>query len=118
MLFIAVTQDDLDAWRGLSYQALCSAVLSKWIPVSVIGVEDLIELVNTAFDRFGIDKVVDLSPLPCSHQDVSFQLLELFHGPTLAFKDLGMSVLCQVSLSCYFLCGCAINRRASLYLQR
>lgn len=91
-----ISSGELDQWRDLSYPALCAVVLGKYIPTSVICADDLTSLLASAFSRFGIEEVVRLSPLP-PVDDIDLKVLELFHGPTLAFKDLGMSVLCEVN---------------------
>ncbi|EOD25551.1 hypothetical protein EMIHUDRAFT_115438 [Emiliania huxleyi CCMP1516] len=49
---------------------------------------DLAGIVSAAFSSFGDAEVVSLRPL-----SDELHVAELWHGPTLAFKDLGMSVL-------------------------
>ena len=56
----------------------------------------LIELVDKALGKFSIPEIVKVSNL-----EGNLNVLELFHGPTLAFKDLAMS--CVGQLLEYFL---------------
>ena len=56
----------------------------------------LIELVDKALGKFSVPEIVKVSNL-----EGNLNVLELFHGPTLAFKDLAMS--CVGQLLEYFL---------------
>jgi threonine synthase len=60
------------------------AVLRKWIDVEEIPDEDLKKIVEKALTF----------PMPL-HQVGDYSILELFHGPTLAFKDVAASVLAR-----------------------
>lgn len=51
-------------------------------------VEDLKECINKAYDeKFDTSVIAPLKTIPSAH------FLELFHGPTLAFKDMALSIL-------------------------
>jgi threonine synthase len=91
-LLPAVDSNQLAAWRKLTYPALCEAVLRLFM--SGDDLPDLQQICERAFSTFGVDEVVKVVQLP-AQSDQPFYLLELWHGPTLAFKDLGMQVLCQ-----------------------
>jgi threonine synthase len=107
-----VEVEELESWRGLSYQALCATVLAKWMPAGAIPPATLRSLVDSACARFAVEEVVRLVPLKktkekdqqkeqqCQREQDEEQqqlhVLELFHGPTMAFKDLGMCVLAEV----------------------
>ena len=94
----------LRMWSSLEYSALCVEILSLFISVEDIPKEDLCAVVNRSFENFGGDgSVVQLQQLDGTTEKEVF-VCELWHGPTLAFKDLGMQVLAQ--LLSYFL-----NRR-------
>ena len=83
----------LAGWASLSYPRLCEEVLKRFIPADDpdITPTDLAGIVSTAFAAFGDAEVVSLRPL-----SDGLHVAELWHGPTLAFKDLGMSVLGRV----------------------
>lgn len=69
----------------LSYPALCAKVLSPFF--SLIDETQLEEAAKKAYARFSIAPPVKLV------KRESFYLLELFHGPTLAFKDMALCLL-------------------------
>ena len=95
-----VSPATLHAWRALSYPALAAAILKLFISADDADFThaEVDALCAGAFGRFGSAEVVELSKsLPNSVTgDRSVRVAELWHGPTLAFKDLGMSVLGRV----------------------
>ncbi|KAF8476015.1 tryptophan synthase beta subunit-like PLP-dependent enzyme [Kalaharituber pfeilii] len=75
------------AWKSLSFQELAFEVLSLYISPSEIPHSDLKELITRSYSTFRHPKVTPLRPLlPDEH----LHLLELFHGPTFAFKDVAL----------------------------
>ena len=56
--------------------------------------EELKKVLNEAFNDFGCADVVKTRPIIFG--DHSITVAELWHGPTLAFKDLGMQVLARI----------------------
>ena len=93
-----VTQETLVAWGGLSYPRLCEEVLKRFIRADDpdISRAELASIVSSAFDAFGSNSVLQLQPLTDGDGEGELHVVELWHGPTLAFKDLGMSVLGRV----------------------
>lgn len=80
-------RDDLAALAGLPYARLAARVLQPFVGAA-IGPGELEALVADAYAGFDHQAVAPLVQL-----DSGLWLLELFHGPTLAFKDLALQVL-------------------------
>ncbi len=81
-------RDKLVSWSSHSFQELAISIMAEYI--DDIPVEDLTLLVTDSYARFNHEKVTPLVPLG------DFHLLELFHGPTLAFKDIALQFLGNV----------------------
>jgi len=79
--------DDFRAMAGLPYDALAVRVMSPFIDGAVLE-GDFAALVMDAYAGFDHRAVAPLRQL-----DQGVWLLELFHGPTLAFKDYALQVL-------------------------
>ncbi len=75
----------LDRWQNLPYQYLAREVLSLFI--DDIPENDLEDLVERSYANFAHPQVTPV----CKQGDV--YILELFHGPTLAFKDVALQLL-------------------------
>ncbi|XP_061656545.1 threonine synthase-like 2 isoform X4 [Syngnathoides biaculeatus] len=88
--------ETLRCWSGLSYPQLVVEVASMFIPSQLIPREDLKVLVQSALSGFSVPDVIRTVQLKDG-----LSILELFHGNTLAFKDLGMT--CTVRFLDYFL---------------
>lgn len=85
---------DLAAFKGLSYQEAAYRVLSHFTGPSFTEAE-LREAIAAAYGDFDAAEIAPLVDLgPSSNQ--KRYLLELFHGPTLAFKDIALQVLGQL----------------------
>ncbi|GLD51867.1 threonine synthase-like 2 isoform X1 [Lates japonicus] len=100
-----LSPDTLWCWRGLPYTKLVVEVTSLFIPSQLIPRQDLEVLVSEALSGFSVPEVVRIARL----RD-GLSVLELFHGETLAFKDLAMT--CTVRFLDYFLKK--ENRRATV----
>ena len=79
--------DDIRAMKDLSYPDLALKVMTPFIG-DAIPAADLKALVEDAYATFDAPDV-----LPLKQTGDDEYLLELFHGPTLAFKDVAMQVL-------------------------
>ncbi|MBN8819439.1 MAG: threonine synthase [Sphingomonas sp.] len=79
--------DDLAAMRGLSYVETAVRVIAPFVGDS-LSEEELRSLCTQAYGRFAHAAVTPLVQLDHQHW-----LLELFHGPTLAFKDVALQLL-------------------------
>jgi threonine synthase len=80
-------RDRLEALRGASYQEVAATVLTPFVEGALTETE-LRGLINKAYEGFGHVAVAPLRQL-----DANDWLLELFHGPTLAFKDIALQLL-------------------------
>jgi len=81
------SEDEIAALKGLPYAELAVRVMLPFVEGSVSEAE-LRELCREAYGRFAHDAVTPLVQLDQQHW-----LLELFHGPTLAFKDVALQLL-------------------------
>lgn len=85
-----LTYDELIALRGSSYAEIAFAVIK---PFAGGEIEDaqLRAMIDEAYATFAHKAVVPLKQLDANHW-----LMELFHGPTLAFKDVAMQLLARL----------------------
>jgi threonine synthase len=77
---------ELRALRGLPYAELAARVIAPFV-AGAIPFQDLQAMCRRAYAGFGHPAVVPLVQL-----DTGLFALELFHGPTLAFKDLALQL--------------------------
>ena len=82
-----LSRDDLAAMAGLSYAEIAFRVMKPFVN-GEIDDETFRGIVEEAYATFSHDAVVPLNQLDANHF-----LLELFHGPTLAFKDVALQLL-------------------------
>ncbi|MFL0414857.1 threonine synthase [Sphingomonas sp. 179-I 2A4 NHS] len=82
-----MSRDEIAALAGLSYVDTAAAVMAPFIGDSLTR-EELRALCEQAYGRFAHAAVTPLKQL-----DHDQWLLELFHGPTLAFKDVALQLL-------------------------
>ena len=81
---------DIRALAGLSYVETALRVMAPFVAGS-LNEEELRDLCTAAYGRFSHDAVTPLVQLDNRHW-----MLELFHGPTLAFKDVALQLLGQL----------------------
>ena len=81
------TPDEIAAMAGLPYAELAARIMQPFVGDSLTP-ERLRELTRAAYSRFAHAAVTPLKQLDEQHW-----LLELFHGPTLAFKDVALQLL-------------------------
>ena len=94
--FPALNISDVAKWRNdkISYPECCYQILRLFIPVQDISNEALHKLITVdAFSNFGHSEIVVNHVL---ESQPGTNVLELWHGNTLAFKDLGMQCLCKL----------------------
>jgi len=80
-------RDRLEALRGASYQEVAAKVLAPFVEGALTETE-LRHLIDEAYAGFDHVAVAPLRQL-----DANEWMLELFHGPTLAFKDIALQLL-------------------------
>jgi threonine synthase len=80
--------DTFASWQKLSYADLAFEVMSRF--VDDIPISDFKDIINRSYADFG---ALDVTPI-VHHGDL--HILELFHGPTLAFKDIALQFLGNV----------------------
>ncbi|NLF15718.1 MAG: threonine synthase [Lentisphaerae bacterium] len=80
---------ELSGWRELSYGALAEAVMRPFVGDG-LSAATLSRLVSASYASFSHPEICPLQPVGPVH------IMELFHGPTLAFKDVALQFLGQL----------------------
>ena len=76
----------LSDWENMSYSELCFSFFRLF--ATDINENTLREIVEDAYSRFSHNEIAPIVSL-----DENLKVLELFHGPTLAFKDFALQLL-------------------------
>ncbi|MDC2992048.1 threonine synthase, partial [Candidatus Pelagibacter sp.] len=79
-------KEELDNLKNLNYNDLAAEIIYPFIG-DFMSKDDLISLISKSYSNFRSDDVVKISDLG------DLKVLELFHGPTLAFKDIAMQLI-------------------------
>ncbi len=85
--FPKVTQEEFKAMEEMSYAERAAFILSKYLG-DELGEDFLKDACAKAYATF-----TNPDPAPLVKVDDGFYILELFHGPTCAFKDMALTVL-------------------------
>jgi threonine synthase len=88
--FPEVTRAEMLALRGKPYADVAFAIVSKYTGSS-IPATDLKRMIDEAYATFHHPATTPIKQLASNHF-----LLELFHGPTIAFKDVAMQLLARM----------------------
>lgn len=80
-----VAEEKLEQWQNLTYQQLAVEVLSLFIDdIPRLELEEMVERSYAAFSHPQVTPITKRGEL---------YIMELFHGPTLAFKDVALQLL-------------------------
>ncbi len=79
-------KEELGNLKNLSYNDLAAEIIYPFIG-DFMSKNDLISLISKSYSNFRCDDVVKIIDLG------NLKVLELFHGPTLAFKDIAMQLI-------------------------
>jgi threonine synthase len=85
--FPQFTKEEINSWSDLEFHQLASNILFPFVDGEIDKVT-FSKLVEEAYETFDSDNVVELKEISGNRW-----VLELFHGPTLAFKDVAMQLL-------------------------
>lgn len=85
--FPQFSKKQINSWENLPYEKLALKIIQPFVNKEIPEVE-LLEILEKTYGSFH-DEIV----APLIQIDDDFAILELFHGPTLAFKDYALSFL-------------------------
>ena len=77
---------ELKELRSFTYNKLAANIISKFCG-NEFGENEIQYLIKSSYKNFRTQNVVEIKKLK------KINLLELYHGPTLAFKDIAMQVI-------------------------
>ncbi len=77
-------------WKNFSFSELAFELLSLYISPSEIPPADLKEIIDRSYSTF---RSPETTPIVTLDEKNNPHLLELFHGPTFAFKDVALQLL-------------------------
>ena len=81
------SQQEIASWAGLSYEELALKIMTPFVD-GAIPQDDLKQLIDKSYATFRHGAIAPL--VQTGHNE---WILELFHGPTLAFKDFALQFL-------------------------
>ena len=82
-----ISREQMQSWKNLGYAGLAFEIISLYTADSMPD-EDLREIINETYKVFSHPEVAPMQKLGEKEY-----VLELFHGPTLAFKDFALQLL-------------------------
>lgn len=85
--FPTVSNDELESWRSLSYPDLAIEVISKFVGEDQVPRANLADIIKRSCASFRSEDVTPVIEVG------DHAILELFHGPTFAFKDVALQML-------------------------
>lgn len=85
--FPSLEGPEIESWRALSYPDLAVKVISKFVKDDQVPMNELERIVKTSCAAFRSDDVTPVVEVGGHY------VLELYHGPTFAFKDVALQML-------------------------
>ncbi|NKB32173.1 MAG: threonine synthase [Pseudomonadales bacterium] len=82
-----ISAEQMESWKSLSYPELALAIITPFID-GPIPDDELRSIIEASYGEFDHPDVAPITQLGENEY-----LLELFHGPTLAFKDFALQIL-------------------------
>ncbi|KAF2472063.1 threonine synthase-like protein [Lindgomyces ingoldianus] len=86
----SLPSDWVSKWQHLSFGELAYEIFSLYISPFEIPATDLKDIIRRSYSTF---RTEDVTPTVTLDKDKNIHLLELFHGPTFAFKDVALQFL-------------------------
>jgi threonine synthase len=86
----ALPSDWQTRWNGLAFDELAYEIMALFVSSSEIPPEDLREITKKSYSTF---RHAEVTPIKTLDEEQNLHLLELFHGPTFAFKDVALQFL-------------------------
>jgi len=79
--------EEIRSWKKLNYNELAFKIISPFVDGEIPD-NDLKKIIDDSYKLFRVPQVTELVEL-----EKNLHILELFHGPTLAFKDVALQFL-------------------------
>jgi threonine synthase len=86
----SIDSKTIGSFAGRPFPEIAVEIIAPFVGNS-IGRDELLQMARRAYSSFGHPAVT-----PIVQTDTNLFILELFHGPTLAFKDVAMQILAQL----------------------
>jgi threonine synthase len=86
----ALPQNWQSSWRDCSFEELAYNIFSLYISPTEIPEQDLRDIISQSYSTF---RAPEITPTITLDAQRNIHLLELFHGPTFAFKDVALQFL-------------------------
>ena len=86
------TKEELKSFRNLSYQELAKKIIFPYLG-NFMSESELSDIIEKSYSVFRKENVVHFTTGHGKDGLENISILELFHGPTLAFKDIAMQLI-------------------------
>jgi len=82
-----ISAEELESWRSLTYAQMSVQLISKFVKEDQVPMDKLEDIVTRSCNAFRSEDVTPIVEVG------GHAVLELFHGPTFAFKDVALQML-------------------------